>query len=218
MATSTLFILTEQPSVANHYLAQLRDKTIQKDSFRFRKNLERIGEVMAYDVSKTLHYGAQNVETPLGVHNSSLIEDKIVLATVLRAGLPFYQGFLNAFDWAESAFIAAYRTEEEGQPIEVQMDYLASPDLEGKTLILVDPMLATGKSVVTTCKALFRRGKPASFHIVAAIGSRQGVEYVREHLPQAHLWVGDVDEMLNQKSYIVPGLGDAGDLSFGTKL
>jgi len=214
-----MFVFTQQPSIANHFLAELRDVHTQTDSMRFRRNLERLGELMAYEISKTFDYQQVNVQTPLGTAATELMARPPVLATILRAGLPLYQGFLNFYDGAESAFVGAYRGPHQAdESFEVQMDYLVCPDLFGKTLILIDPMLATGKSIVKTFGALLRYGVPAQTHLVAAIGSREGVSYVQTHLPDCYLWLGDVDEELNHKFYIVPGLGDAGDLSFGNKI
>ncbi|MES2732075.1 MAG: uracil phosphoribosyltransferase [Bacteroidota bacterium] len=214
-----MFVFTQQPSIANHFLAELRHAQTQKDSMRFRRNLERLGELMAYEISKTLAYQPRQVQTPLGLCDTHLLVEPPVLATILRAGLPLYQGFLNFFDNAESAFIGAYRGHAlADESFEIQLEYMASPDLSGKTLILIDPMLATGKSVVKTYQALLRYGTPAQTHLVAAIGSREGVKFLQHQLPDCQLWLGDLDDKLNDKFYIVPGLGDAGDLSFGNKL
>jgi len=214
-----MFVFTQQPSIANHFLAEMRDVHTQTDSMRFRRNLERLGELMAYEISKTFDYKPIQVQTPLGKAATQLMAHPPVLATILRAGLPLYQGFLNFYDGAESAFIGAYRGPHQAdETFEVQMDYLVCPNLNDKTLILIDPMLATGKSIVKTYRAMLQYGTPAHTHLVAAIGSREGVAYVKSHLPDCQLWLGDVDETLNHKFYIVPGLGDAGDLSFGNKL
>jgi uracil phosphoribosyltransferase len=214
-----MFVFTQQPSIANHFLAELRDAQTQTDSMRFRRNLERLGELMAYEISKTFAYQSRKVQTPLGLCHTKLITEQPVLATILRAGLPLYQGFLNVFDNAESAFIGAYRGHSQAdESFEIQLEYMASPDLNGKTLILIDPMLATGRSVVKTYQALLRYGKPAHTHLVAAIGSQEGVNFLQSQLPDCQLWLGDLDSELNDKFYIVPGLGDAGDLAFGNKL
>lgn len=213
-----MFILTETNSIASRFVTELRDVTVQTDSMRFRRNMERIGEVLAYEISKTLDFSAETIQTPLAPIAVQQPE-KPVLATVLRAGLPLYQGFLNYFDGAESAFIGAYRAaHKEDHSFEVAMEYLAAPSLEGKTLIIIDPMLATGKSLVLSYKSLLNAGTPKAVHIAAAIGSRAGVDYLLANIPNAKLWIGAVDESLNDHFYIVPGLGDAGDLAYGSKL
>ena len=214
-----MFLFTEHSSVVNHFLAELRDVRIQTDRLRFRRNMERLGEVMAYEISKTMDFRPADVPTPLGIARTKLVAQPPVLATILRAGLPLYQGFLNVFDHAESAFIGAYRGPHQAdESFEIQMEYVAAPDLNGKTLILIDPMLATGKSLVKSYHALLERGQPARTHIAAAIASRQGVDYLQAALPGCQVWIGDLDEELNHKFYIVPGLGDAGDLAFGNKV
>jgi uracil phosphoribosyltransferase len=214
-----MFVFTEQPSIANHFIAELRDVRTQTDSMRFRKNLERLGELMAYEISKTMDFQPATVKTPLGVCHTELVVQPPVLSTILRAGLPLYQGFMNFFDKAESAFIGAYRSPHRvDHSFDIEMEYIVTPDLTGKTLILIDPMLATGKSIVKTYQALLEYGIPARTHIVAAIASRAGVSHVQNRLPECRLWMGALDEELNHKSYIVPGLGDAGDLSFGSKM
>jgi uracil phosphoribosyltransferase len=212
-----IHILNQEPSVANHFIAELRDITIQKDGLRFRRNMERLGEILAYKISTKLTYSPKQIRTSLALTEEQTLTDYPVLATVLRAGLPFHQGFLNYFDQAGSAFVAAYRLEASVE-IHVNVDYLAAPSLAGKVLILVDPMLATGKSLVHTYNAMLRFGQPRQIHIASVIGSPEGVAYVQKALPQAHLWLGALDEKLNEQAYIVPGLGDAGDLAFGTKL
>ncbi len=212
------FILNSSASLADHFIAELRDVEIQKDKMRFRKNLERVGELLAYEISKTLYYKAEEVRTPLGVSKTHRLARPVVLATILRASLPFHQGFLNMFDDAENAFIGAYRgphIEKDG--FNIEMDYITSPDLRDKTLILMDPMLATGRSLEKVYHALFRFGMPAQTHIAAVIASREGVEFVRSRMPECRLWLGAVDDSLNEYSYIVPGLGDAGDLAYGPK-
>ncbi len=213
-----MHILSNSPSIANNFLAELRDTGIQRDSMRFRRNLERLGEIFAYEISKTLPHCACDVTTPLGVCKANTIADFPVIATVLRAGLPLYQGLLNFFDRADSAFAGAYRLEGTAEELQVNLDYLASPSLENRTLILADPMLATGKSLVLAYQSFLKNGTPQQTHIVVAVASRQGVAYVQQHLPEATLWVGAIDEELNANAYIVPGLGDAGDLAFGAKL
>jgi uracil phosphoribosyltransferase len=214
-----MFVLTENNSLANQFLAELRDSKIQRDSMRFRRNLERIGEVFAYEISKTLSYQKNEITTQLGIKNTHLISQEVVLVTILRAGLPLHQGLLNYFDKAENAFIGAYRGKhDDKEAFEIEMDYITSPDIHGKVLIICDPMLATGKSIEKAYHAMLRYGIPAKTHIVSAIASRRGVRFVQARLPQCRLWVGDIDEEMNSKSYIVPGLGDAGDLSYGGKV
>jgi uracil phosphoribosyltransferase len=214
-----MFILNQQNSIAHQFIGELRSEEIQKDSMRFRKNMERLGEIMAYEISKKLSYQTATIKTSLGVANSYQISDQIVLVTILRAGIPFFQGFLNYFDNAESGFIAAYRDgENEEGAFDIKMEYVASPSLEGKTLILVDPMLATGKSALIAYNSLLKQGKPKAIHIASVIASRPGVDYLKENISDFSLWVGALDEVLNSKSYIIPGLGDAGDLAFGPKL
>ena len=217
MAEPKIFILNQEPSVANHFIAELRDVRVQRDSMRFRRNLERLGEILAYKISTGLSYRTEVVETPLALTSELVLEDFPVLATVLRAGLPFHQGFMNYFDQASSAFVAAYRMEATSE-ISVQVDYLAAPSLEGKVLLLVDPMLATGKSLALTYQAMLRFGMPREVHLAAAIASPEGVAHIQAALPQAHIWLGALDERLDENFYIVPGLGDAGDLAFGAKL
>ena len=212
-----LRIVCAEPSIANHFLAELRDVEIQKDSLRFRRNLQRLGEIIATRISAQLSYTPQAVQTPLGLAPSQLLRDFPVLATVLRAGLPFHQGFLNYFDQSPSAFAAAYRIEGTAH-VQVQLDYLSAPRLDERVLILADPMLATGKSLVQTYRAMLRFGTPRQVHIAAVIASPEGVSYVMREIPEATLWVAAVDEKLNEQAYIIPGLGDAGDLAFGSKL
>jgi uracil phosphoribosyltransferase len=210
----------ENNTLLNNFVAELRDVNIQKDSMRFRRNLERIGEIMAYEISKHLNYKPNNVETPLGEAVVMMPCDDVVVATIFRAGIPFHQGFLNYFDRAENGFISAYRHHSKDGSFKIKMEYVASPDLTGKTLLLVDPMLATGQSLVVCYEALVERcGEPAVLHAASVIGSEQGVEYAVAHLPRnAHVWCASVDEELTVHSYIVPGLGDAGDLAYGKKL
>lgn len=210
----------DTPSLVSRYMLELRDVTIQHDPLRFRMNLERIGEIMSYEISKCLSFTDREVETPLGVAKCKEPADKVVLATILRAGLPFHQGFLNYFDRAENAFVSAYRRyKEKGDTFDVLVEYLATPSLDGKTLILVDPMLATGNSMELAYRALLTKGTPAKIHLASVIASRQSVEYVKDKFPDdTVLWCGDIDDEINRHSYIVPGLGDAGDLAFGEKL
>ena len=212
--------LGEENSVLNQFVLELRDVNIQKDKMRFRKNIERIGEVLGYELSKELIYNSREVETPLGTKTINVPKDDLVVCSILRAGLPLHQGLLNYFDKAENAFISAYRDHEEGtDDFEIVVNYLASPSVEGKTLILVDPMLATGRTLENTFEALKSHGNPEQIHIVSVIGSQQGVDYIDEIFPETvHLWIAAIDQELNAKSYIVPGLGDAGDLSYGVKL
>jgi uracil phosphoribosyltransferase len=213
-----MFILTQQHSVASHFLAELRDIHIQKDRMRFRENLFRIGEIMAYEISKTFSYKNYQTTTPLGVAETYLMSSQPVLATILRAGLPLYDGMLHFFDKAESAFVGAYRGGyQEDNSFEIELHYVTSPPLDDKILIINDPMLATGKSLLRAYKALLKYGTPKNVNIVAAIASQTGVDFLQKNLPEAQLWIGDLDETLNSKSYIVPGLGDAGDLAFGIK-
>ena len=216
-----LHILDKTNSIVNKFLAQLRDKVVQKDSMRFRRNVERIGEVLAYEISKTLNYAPQQVETPLATATVQNISDKVVLATILRAGLPLHQGFLNYFDDAENAFISAYRSYTSESEFEIKVEYIACGSLEGKVLLLVDPMLASGTSMVAAYETLCARGgKPAHTHIVSVLGCNEGVDYVLNHTnpEEVDVWVATVDPVRNPHKYIVPGLGDAGDLCFGEKL
>lgn len=211
-------ILSAQHSILNQFIAEIRDQEIQKDRMRFRRNLERIGEVAAIEISKTLNYTNSEVTTPLGIANMDLMKEQPVVATILRAGLPLHQGVLNYFDRADNAFVSAYRRHHKDGTFDIHLEYISSPPLEGRILILTDPMLATGASMVMTYKAMLQKGRPAHTHIVAAIASLQGVEYVKSHLPAGvTIWVGAVDDELTAQSYIVPGLGDAGDLAFGEK-
>lgn len=217
MTDPHVHVLSHTPSLANHFLAELRDVTSQRDALRFRRNLQRLGEILAYHISTTLPYTDQTITTPLADTTAHLLVQHPVLATVLRAGLPFHQGFLNYFDQAPSAFVAAYRVEGEGE-IRVHVEYVATPSLEGRTLILVDPMLATGKSLALTYKQMLRFGTPAAVHIAAVIAAPEGVAHIRQQIPEAHLWLAALDDHLNAHSYIVPGLGDAGDLAYGAKM
>lgn len=210
-------VLTDTNSIANKFIAQLRDAQVQQDSMRFRRNLERLGEVMAYEISKTLAYQPKEVETPLGIATVNVPAQPIVLATILRAGLPFHQGMLNCFDDATNAFVSAYRKHHKNGTFEIEMEYVSCPGLAGSVLMVSDAMLATGASMNIALQALRRHGEPEKTHIVSAIASRLGVDYIRRNNPGAHIWVGVLDEELTAKSYIVPGLGDAGDLAFGKK-
>jgi uracil phosphoribosyltransferase len=211
-------ILNQQNSIISKFIAEIRDAVIQKDRMRFRRNLERIGEVAAYEISKKMVYESREVVTPLGIANVNLPKEEPVLATILRAGLPLHQGLLNYFDHADNAFISAYRKHHKDGSFDISLEYVSSPSLQNRLVILSDPMLATGQSMVMTYKAILEKGKPQHTHIVAALASTQGVEYVKKHLPLGiTLWIGAVDEELTAQSYIVPGLGDAGDLAFGEK-
>lgn len=209
----------EERSLIGQYMTELRDINIQKDMLRFRRNLERIGEIIAYEISKTLDYKKVDTITPLATAKSDVINTQLVLATIFRAGVPFHQGFLNYFDHAENAFVSAYRKYKEKENFDVCIEYLASPSIEGKTLILVDPMLATGASMELSYRALLTKGTPAHIHVASVIASQQAVDYIKEHFPadRTTVWIGDVDPEINSHSYIVPGLGDAGDLAYGTK-
>ena len=214
-------VLNKENTILNKFIAEMRDKRIQKDSMRFRRNMERVGEIMAYEISKKLHYKTQMVETPLGIAAVESINDKIVIATILRAGLPFHQGFLTYFDDAENGFVSAYRKSRPDGSFIVEVEYVSTSSLAGKTLILVDPMLATGTSLMLVYDALIRRaGEPEHTHFAAAFASEEGVDYVKKRINPAKctLWCAAVDEELTAKSYIVPGIGDAGDLAYGEKL
>ena len=210
--------LSHSNSILGNFISELRSVEIQKDSMRFRRNLERIAEVIGYEISKKLEYETVAFTTPLGQADVNVLKTQPVLATILRAGLGMHQGLLNYFDKSESAFISAYRKHTSIEEFDIHVEYLASPDLTNKTIILSDPMLATGASMVTVYKALLKQGRPAKIYIVAAIASQDALEYVKEHLPEnTEIWVGAIDEELTAQSYIVPGLGDAGDLAFGVK-
>ncbi len=212
--------LSKTDSVLNTFVAELRNVEIQQDPLRFRNNLVRIGEIMAYEISKSLSYSTKSVKTPLGNHDTNFIIDKLVIATILRAGLPLHQGFLNFFDRAENAFVSAYRKYTSKEQFDIHVEYISAPDLGGKTLILVDPMLATGASIELAYNALLAKGKPETIHFASIIASKNGVAYLEEKLDmdRIYVWCAAIDPDLNHKSYIVPGLGDAGDLAFGEKL
>ncbi len=211
-------ILSEEHSLANRFVAELRDVNIQKDRMRFRRNLERLGEVLAYEISKTLTFEEQEVETPMGIARVDLPAQRVVIASILRAGLPFHQGVLNYFDQADNAFISAYRHHHKSGSFEINIEYVSCPNLDDCVLILADPMLATGASMNLTLNKLVEHGTPSKIHIVTAIASTPGLEYIRRLHPEASIWMGALDEELTARSYIVPGLGDAGDLAFGSKL
>lgn len=213
-------ILSEQNSIFNQFVAELRDVTIQNDSMRFRRNLERMGEIMGYEISKTLSYQTKETTTPLGVAETSHLIEQPVIATILRAGLPMHLGVLNYFDRADNAFISAYRRHHKDNTFDIHVEYVSSPSIDDKIVILCDPMIATGGSIVLAFKALLAKGTPKHTHIISAISSRQGIDYVKANMPSKDftIWCGAVDEELTAHSYIVPGLGDAGDLAFGTKI
>ena len=213
--------LSETNSILNQFVAEIRDVNVQGDSLRFRKNIERIGEIMAYEISKTLNYSPINIQTPLGISTIPLSSDSIVLATILRAGLVFHQGFLSFFDKAENAFISASREyNADHSQFHIKVGYLSSPSIEGKTLLIVDPMLATGSSLEMVYQTLLKRGNPASIHLACTIASQSGVEAAKKILPEEKtvIWAAAIDPDLNAHSYIVPGLGDAGDLAYGEKI
>ena len=212
--------LSHRHSIFNQFIAEIRDAEVQKDPMRFRRNLERIGEVFAYEISKTLSYVEEETTTPLGIAITRQLTEQPVIAGILRAGLPLHNGLLNYFDRAQNAFISAYRRHHKNNTFEIMLEYIACPDLNDKTVILCDPMLASGSSIVLAYKALLTKGTPRHIHIVTAIASSQGIDHVRASLPDANftLWCGDVDEELTAQAYIVPGLGDAGDLAYGDKL
>lgn len=208
--------ISEQNSILNHFLAQLRDVNIQKDSMRFRKNMERIGEIMAYELSKTLPYKEVAVQTPLGIKNTTVIEDNVVLCSILRAGLALHTGFMNFFDDAENGFVSASRIH--GSP-EIKVEYQAAPSFKDKHLLFLDPMLATGHSMVAVFNKLLQEETPKEIHMCVVIAAPEGIAYLQQHLPEyVHLWVATLDEGLDENKYIVPGIGDAGDLAFGEKL
>lgn len=213
-----LFVLNKTNTLGNQFLAELRDANTQLDMPRFRRNQERLGEILAYEISKKLKYEAIEVQTPLGIANVNVPINHPVLGTILRAGLPFHQGFLNFYDKSPSAFITAYRKVRKNGDFIINIDHIATPNLDGKTLIMCDTMLATGQSMVDVCKELMAMFSIRDLHIAAVIASSVGIEHVKAHLPKAHIWVGAVDEEMTSKAYIVPGLGDAGDLAYGEKM
>ena len=212
--------LEKKHSILNKFIAEIRDVSIQKDAMRFRRNIERIGEILGYELSKKLHYSAENVTTPLGTKESFLPVKNIVLGSILRAGLPLHQGLLNYFDDAENAFISAYRNHPNNDlEFDIVVEYFAAPSINDKILILADPMLASGQSLVSVYDAIQKYGNPKELHLVCVIGATEGIEFIKKHFPEnTHLWIAAIDNELNDKGYIVPGLGDAGDLAFGTKL
>jgi len=214
--------LSETPSLISEYVSELRDVNIQGDRMRFRRNIERIGAIMSYEISRTLGYRSKRIRTPLAEMETPKLEDRIVVGTVFRAGLPLHQGFLEAFDKADNAFVSAYRyyTDDKRSEVEVNIEYIACPDLTGATLLLVDPMLATGESLELAWKALLTQGMPSTLHVACVIASKEGVEHLQEFFPgdEVTLWCAAIDPFLNEHRYIVPGLGDAGDLCYGPKL
>lgn len=209
---------SEQHSLISNWVSELRSIDIQSDRMRFRRNLERIGEAIAYEISKVLAFEEKEIQTPLGIATCKVLKDQPVLATILRAGLPLHQGLLNYFDQADNAFISAYRKHNKDGTFEISLDYISCPEMENRVVIISDPMLATGSSLVKTIHFLKEEGRPREIHIVAAIACTVGIEYVKREEPSVKIWCGDIDDELTAKGYIVPGLGDAGDLAFGTKV
>lgn len=216
--TNMIVNLSQQHSLISNWVSELRNVNVQGDRMRFRRNLERIGEVAAYEISKVLSFEEKEIQTPLGVAVHKLLKEQPVLATILRAGLPLHQGLLNYFDQADNAFISAYRKHNKDGSFEISLDYVSCPELEDRVVIISDPMLATGSSLVKTIHFLKAEGKPREIHIVAAIACTVGIEYVKREEPSVTIWCGDIDDELTAKGYIVPGLGDAGDLAFGVKV
>ena len=211
--------LGKQHTVFNHFISEIRDVNIQSDSMRFRRNIERIGEIFAYEISKEMEYKNKDITTPLGISTENLMIEKPVLATILRAGLPLHQGLLNYFDDSDSAFISAYRKDKKGGEFDIKIEYMSSPDLNNKTLILCDPMIASGASMIMAMEAILSKGTPKHIHVVGIIASSEGIQYLKENslVKNWTLWIGAEDSEMTSESYIVPGLGDAGDLAFGEK-
>ena len=210
--------LSKEHSLVSNWIAEIRDVEVQNDRMRFRRNLERVGEIAAYEISKRLPAMQKEVQTPLGTATCNVLAQQPVLATILRAGLPLHQGLLNYFDKADNAFISAYRKHDKSGNFEISLEYMSSPELEGRVLIISDPMLATGASLVKSIQYMREEGAPSEIHIVAAIACSVGIEYVLREVPGVTIWCGDVDDELTAKGYIVPGLGDAGDLAYGVKI
>lgn len=215
-----IHLLSENNSVLNHFLAQIRDVKIHNDSLRFRRNIERIGEIMSYELSKELQYENIEIQTPLSIKKTTQVKDSLVLCSILRAGLALHQGFLNYFDAAENGFISAYRYHPNNDDyFEIKVEYQAVADINEKNVVLIDPMLATGQSIVAVYHKLMERGTPKDIHIAVVIAAPEGIAYLEKNLPKnCHLWIAALDEKLNEHAYIVPGLGDAGDLAYGNKL
>lgn len=215
-----IYHLLEQNTIANKFVAQLRDVNIQKDSMRFRRNIERIGEILGYELSKTLKYEPEEIESPLGIATINQPSDELVICSILRAGIPLHMGLLNYFDQAQNSFISAYRHHpNQDEKFEIKVEYLASPSIDGKILVLADPMLATGQSFVNVYKAIKKVGTPKEIHIVSVIAAQEGIDYLASEFPaNTRMWVGTIDQKLDKYGYIVPGLGDAGDLCFGEKM
>lgn len=210
--------LAKNNSLVNTWISELRDVDVQQDRMRFRRNIERIGEIAAYEISKTMPYVEKEITTPLGLYNAQALEKQPVVVTILRAGLPLHQGILNYFDHADNGFVAAYRKHKPDESFEINQEYVTCPDLNGRTLIIADPMLATGASLIMALEELYNYGIPAKVHIVVVIACTEGIDTVRRRFPDFEIWAADIDEELTAKSYIVPGLGDAGDLAFGVKM
>ena len=217
-STLMLHVISKTNTIANHFIAEMRDTTIQADSMRFRKNMKRLGQIISYEISKTLEYVPAEVITPLGTAVTSVLSSQPVLATILRAGLPLHEGMLDFLDKAENAFISSYRRHHKDGTFDIQVEYVSSPSIDNKVVILADPMIATGQSMYLAYKALLQKGNPKAIHIVGLIASVEGLEYLQRRLPStAQLWIGAIDEEMTVQSYIVPGLGDAGDLAYGSK-
>lgn len=216
---NNIHVLGSQNSIFNQFLSEIRNSSIQTDSLRFRRNMERLGEIFAYEISKTMQYEEREIETPLGIANMKVLAEQPILATILRAGLPLHQGLLNYFDQGQNAFITAFRKYEKDGSFDIEIDYISSPSVDDKVIILADPMLATGQSMVLGYEEILTKGTPSHTHLVCAIASRQGIDYLQHNLPPSDctLWIGAIDEELTAQSYIVPGLGDAGDLAYGIK-
>lgn len=210
---------SETNSILNQYVSEIRNIEVQNDRLRFRRNIERIGEIMAYEISKDFSYSTKNIQTPLGTASVSTPDNRLVISTILRAGLPFHQGFLNYFDQAENAFVSAYRKYKDTLKFDIHIEYIASPRIDGKTLIITDPMLATGGSMELSYQAMLTKGHPAEIHVVSIIASKQAVEHIAQVFPEDRttIWCAAIDPEIDEHSYIVPGLGDAGDLAYGEK-